>query len=36
MKHGTRAIDDIQLDIDKTKNEITLLKRKYLNTFYFF
>jgi hypothetical protein len=36
MKHGTREIDAIQEDIQRTKGEIVTLQRKHLNTFYFF
>lgn len=33
---GTRSIDDIDQDIASAKAEITQLKRKYINWFYFF
>jgi hypothetical protein len=33
---GVREIDSIDSDIKEATNEITLLRRKYLNTFYYF
>jgi hypothetical protein len=35
-RFGTRDIDDIESEIKQLQGEVTRLKRKHLNYFYFF
>jgi hypothetical protein len=36
MKVGIRNVDDVEKEMKDCKNEILILRRKYLNNFYYF